>query len=85
MKVFGNHFRTNDEHNNLLVTFDSKVAYLFQQFEGSENDVLGQIQYVGILKEILKLDYGPMFSPIVLFCCSWVKNGIDNRGNPIYK
>jgi hypothetical protein len=32
-----------------------------------------------------KLDYGPMSSPIVLFCCSWMKNGIDNRGNPTYK
>jgi hypothetical protein len=47
--------------------------------------VFDQIQYVGTLKQILQLDYGLMFSPIVLFCCSWVKNGIDNRGNLIYK
>jgi hypothetical protein len=26
-----------------------------------------------------------MFSPNFLFCCSWVKNGIDNKGNPTYK
>ncbi len=26
-----------------------------------------------------------MSSPIVLFRCSWVKNGTDNRGNPTYK
>jgi hypothetical protein len=31
------------------------------------------------------LDYGPMSSPIVLFYFSWVKNGIDNKGNPTYK
>jgi hypothetical protein len=85
MKVFGKHFKVDDEHNNILVTFDSSVASFFQQFEGSDNDVFGQIQYVGIVKDISKSDYGPMFSPIVLFHCSWVKNGIDNRGNPIYK
>jgi hypothetical protein len=60
------------------------VASVFQQSEGSE-DVLGVIQYVGIMKQILKLDYGPMSSPIVLFHCSWVKNGTNNRGNPTYK
>jgi hypothetical protein len=43
------------------------------------------IQYVGILKQILQLDYGPMFSPIMLFCCNWVKNGIRSRGKPTYK
>ncbi len=41
--------------------------------------MLGQIQYVGTLKEILQLDYGPMASPIVLFCCNWVKNGNNNK------
>jgi hypothetical protein len=68
----------------MLVTYDSGVASGFQQSEGSE-DVLGVIQYIGILKQILKLDYGAMSSPIVLFRCSWVKNGTDNRGNPPYK
>ncbi len=47
--------------------------------------MFGQIQYVGTLKQILQLDYGSMSSPIVLFCCSWVKNGIDNKSNRIYK
>jgi hypothetical protein len=69
----------------MLVTYDSGVASAFQQSEGSEDVVLGVIQYVGILKQILKLDYGPMSSPIVLFHGSWVKIGTDNRGNPTYK
>jgi hypothetical protein len=43
----------------MLVTYDSGMASVFQQSEGSE-DVLGVIQYVGILKQILKLDYGPI-------------------------
>ncbi len=32
--------------------------------------MLGQIQYVGTLKDIFQLDYGPMVSPIVLFRCN---------------
>jgi len=71
--------------NQTQVTYDSGVASVFQQSEGSEDVVLGVIQYVGILKQILKLDYGPMSSPIVLFRCSWVKNGTDNKGNPTCK
>lgn len=27
----------------------------------------------------------PVSSLIVLFCCKWVKNGIDNKGKPTYK
>jgi hypothetical protein len=61
------------------------VAFVFQQSQGSENVVLGVIQYVGTLKQILKLDDGPMSSPIVLFCYNCVKNGTNNRGNPTYK
>lgn len=47
--------------------------------------MLGHIQYVGTLKEILQLYYGLMASSIVLFCCIWVKNEIDNKGIPTYK
>jgi hypothetical protein len=47
--------------------------------------VLGHIQYVGTFKKILQLNCGPMASTIVLFHCNWVKNGIDNKGNPTYK
>jgi hypothetical protein len=41
MKAYGNHFRIDDEQNNLLVTYDSSVASIFQQLQGSEDDVLG--------------------------------------------
>ncbi len=43
------------------------------------------IQYVDILKEILKLEYGPISSPIVLFPYKWMKNGNNNKGNLTYK
>ncbi len=37
----------------LKLTFNSGVASIFQQFQGSDDDVFGTIQYVGTLKEIL--------------------------------
>lgn len=43
------------------------------------------ILYVGVLKEILELDYGPVSTPIILFRCDWVQNGLDYKGNPTYK
>jgi hypothetical protein len=69
----------------MLVKYDFGLAFIFQQSKGSEDIVLGVIQYVGILKQNLKLDYGPIFSPILLFCCSWVENGIDNKSKCTYK
>jgi hypothetical protein len=53
MKACKNHFKIDDEQNNLLVTYDYGVASIFQHLQGSEDDVLGQIQYVGTLKYIL--------------------------------
>lgn len=85
MKAYNNQFFVDDESSNLCVTFDYSVASTFEQVEGNGDDVLGPIQYVGLLKQILQLDYGCMSSPIILFQCEWVRNGIDNRGNPTYK
>ena len=47
---------------------------------GSEEVTLN---YVGILKDILKLNYGPFRTPVILFRCEWMKQS-DNRGNPTY-
>jgi hypothetical protein len=85
MRAYENHFRVDDEQTNLLVTYDSSVASIFQQSQGKEYNVLSQIQYLGALNQILQLDYGPMSSQIVLFWCNWVKNGTDNKSNPTYK
>jgi hypothetical protein len=41
------------------------------------------VQYVGVLKDILKLDYGRVQSPIIIFWCVWMK-WKDNWGNPTY-
>ena len=41
------------------------------------------VNYVGVLKDILKLDYGPLYTPIIIFRCQWMKTS-DNRGRPTY-
>jgi hypothetical protein len=41
------------------------------------------VNYVGVLKDILKVDYGPMRQPVILLHCEWIKRE-DNRGNPTY-
>jgi hypothetical protein len=41
------------------------------------------VNYVGVVKDILKLDYGPVHTPVILLRCEWVR-GHDNRGNPTY-
>jgi hypothetical protein len=46
---------------------------------------MGQLQYVGVLKEILELDYGAISNPIILVRFDWVKNGTDNKRDPTYK
>jgi hypothetical protein len=68
----------------LLITYDYGVASIFKQSQGREDEVLGTIQYAGILKEILQLNYGLISSPITLFHCQRVKNETHNRRNPTY-
>jgi hypothetical protein len=41
------------------------------------------MNYVGVLKDILKLDYGPMRHPVILLRSEWIK-WKDNHGNPTY-
>jgi hypothetical protein len=38
---------------------------------------------LGVLKDILKLDYGLMHTPFIISRCEWVK-GVDNQGNTTY-
>jgi hypothetical protein len=46
---------------------------------------LGSFQYVGVLKDIILLNYEPMSQPVVLFKCDWVTPRFDRWGNPMYK
>lgn len=81
MKAFGNHFRVEDDTSRRLLTYDSGMASVFQVPVDDARDVA--VNYVGVVKDILKLDYGPLNTPVILLSCEWVKRH-DNRGNPTY-
>ena len=81
MKAYGNHFRVEDRQSSTLQTYDSGVASVFHI--ASMESASTQLPYVGVLKDILKLDYGPLRTPVIIFRCEWVKQH-DNRGNPTY-
>ena len=82
MRAFGNHFRVEDSQSALLSTYDSGVASIFEMpTADSQSEV--SLNYVGVLQDILKLDYGPLQTPVILFRCEWFKRD-DNRRNPAY-
>jgi hypothetical protein len=81
MKAYGNHFRVHDESSSQMQTYDSGVASIFDVPTEDAQDV--SVNYVGVLKDILKLDYGPLRNPVILLRCEWIKRE-DNRGNPTY-
>jgi hypothetical protein len=81
MKAFGNHFRAEDLATTQMQTYDSGVASVFQVPGADATEV--SVNYVGVLKDILKLDYGPVRAPVVLLRCQWLKRQ-DTRGNPTY-
>lgn len=81
MKAFGNHYRVEDSATAAMLTYDSGIASVFQVPTADALDV--DVHYVGVLKDILKLDYGPLHAPVVLLRCEWMKRS-DNRGNPTY-
>jgi hypothetical protein len=81
MKAFGNPFRVEDDASVHMLTYDSGVASVFQVSTEDATDV--SVNYVGVVKDILKLDYRPMSRPIVLMRCQWTKRS-NNRGKPTY-
>jgi hypothetical protein len=78
MKAYGNHFRVDDPTTAQLQTYDSGVASIFHVPTEDAREV--SINYVGVLKDILKLDYGPLHTHVNLMKCEWMKRA-DNRGN----
>lgn len=79
--AFGNHFRVEDDRTRHLLSYNSGVASVFQ--ESAENAEESSVNYVGVLKDVLELDYGAISRKIILLRCEWVKRQ-DNRGNPTY-
>ena len=64
-----------------MQTYDLGVASMFEVPAPDSRDV--SVNYVGIVKNILKLDYGPLQTPVILFHCEWVR-AHNNRGNATY-
>jgi hypothetical protein len=64
MKAYGNHYRVIGETNvNTMATYDYGAASVFQQAQGLGGMcALGPMRYVGILQDIILLDYGPVSS-----------------------
>ncbi len=72
--------------NTSMATYDSSVASVFQQQqESQEGTTLGSVQYVGVLRDIILMDYGPVSQLVVLFKFDWVRNGVDKWGKPTYR
>ncbi|KAL3699528.1 hypothetical protein R1sor_017550 [Riccia sorocarpa] len=65
MKAYGNHFRVEQPGSIGYKTYDCGVATLAIEDDGHHRK--GFIAYVGVVKEILELNYGFMETPIVLF------------------
>ncbi len=68
-----------------MVNFDYGVASIFGQWQAHMGDEHASIRYVGVFKDILRLDYGPISTPIILMRCAWVQNESDVKGNPTYR
>jgi hypothetical protein len=64
-----------------MQTYDSGIASIFDVPTEDARDV--SVNYVGVLKDILKLDYRLLRNPVILLRCEWIKR-VDNRGNPTY-
>jgi len=77
LKAYGDHFTMENPKSRLLQTFDNGIALVF---EHQIIDVKGMfIPYVGVLKNILKLNYGQVQTPIVIFRCEWMKQEDNKR------
>ena len=60
MKAFGNHFCVEDAASTYMQTYDSGVLLLFTVPTTNARDV--SVNYIGVIKDIFKLDYRPLSS-----------------------
>jgi len=81
MKSYGSHFRVDDEDTHNFQTYNLGVASVFSVPTVDARDI--SVNYVGVLTDILKLDYGPLHTSMILFRCQWMKI-TDSRGNATY-
>lgn len=79
MKAYGNHWRVHDKTSGFMTTFDSGVAC----FESNDYSTGAGKDYVGLLKDILVLDYGDLKTPIIILSYKWKKH-TDSHNNSTY-
>jgi hypothetical protein len=78
MKAFRNHFWVDDPTIARLQIYDVGVASIFHVPTKDAQDL--SINYVGILKDILEVNYRLLYTPVILMKCEWMKR-VDNQGN----
>ena len=71
INAFGNHFRVDDSGTTELKSYNSGVASVFEL--PTENVGNESVYYVGVLKDILLLDYRGLNTQIILLRCEWMK------------
>ena len=75
----GYYYRADPEQGRSNVSFDAGVAAIFTQTCCSSvhdrHPVEAELQYVGIIHEILKVEYGHI--PFILLKCSWIKPHLE--------
>ena len=85
MWAYGYHFRTDSENGRQNISFDAGVAAIITQTCRSStadmNPVEADLQYVGIIKDIVHVDYGHLDFKVLR--CSWIKP--DLAGEPTIK
>lgn len=69
MKAYGNHYRVENSKNNLLSTVYSGIVLVFDMPTRDVDARNVSMNYVGVLKDIFKLDYGPMQTHVIIFRC----------------
>ena len=83
MYAYGNHFRVDDERGTSHVSFDSGVAAIITQECRSswidQSPLHASLQYVGVIKDIFRVDYGHIFFNV--FRCSWIKPNMGGNAS----
>ena len=81
MYAYGSHFCVDDENGRNSVSYDSGVACIATQTcrssRADRHPVEASLQYVGILKDIFRVDYGHIQYNVLK--CSWIRP--DVQGN----
>ncbi len=65
MKAYENHFKVEDLKSNSMQTFDNGNTSIFDMSTFDVKDL--SLNFVEVLKDIFKLDYGHLHTPIVIF------------------